>query len=144
MKKKLEFNSNHSHIFDPEQIPLGFVALDLEGRVLTANRLLADLLATDRRELPGRFFADHIVVADRAMLQKHFDELLAGKNITCRLRIAKPDGANVWIRLESVLLDAAYILLQSILLTIRRRNNNWQKRKAVCARWWRRFPTWSG
>ena len=106
MKKKLEFNSNHSHIFDPEQIPLGFVALDLEGRVLTANRLMADLLATDRRELPGRFFTEHVVVADRAMLQNHFDELLAGKNITCRLRIAKPDGANVWIRLESVLLDA--------------------------------------
>ena len=93
--------------FDPEQIPLGFVALDLQGRVLAANRLLATLLATDQSELPGRLFAEHIVAADRPLLQNHFEELLAGNNITCRLRVAKLEGSCVWVRLESVLLDAA-------------------------------------
>ncbi len=93
--------------FDPEQIPLGFVALDLQGRILAANRLLATLLATDQSELPGRLFAEHVIAADRPLLQKHFEELLAGNNITCRLRVANLAGTCVWVRLESVLLKAA-------------------------------------
>jgi PAS domain S-box-containing protein len=105
VKTKHEVNSKTNHIF-LEQIPIGFVAIDLQGRILAANRLLATLLATDQSELPGRLFGEHIIAADRPLLQKHYDELLAGNNITCRLRVAKLDGNCVWVRLESALLEA--------------------------------------
>ena len=106
MAQKPQSLSSYIFEFNQDQIPLGFAALDHQGRIVAANRLLADMLATDQGELPGSLLAEHVFASDRMQLHQHFAELLKDKNVTCRLRFVKPDGTTVWVRLESVLLAA--------------------------------------
>ena len=107
MKKKTGLDPAPIPPVDPDLIPLGFAVLGRQGRILSANWLLADLLATDRGALSGRLFADYVCPADHILLQQHFAELLAGKIVSCRLRMVKADGTIGWVRLESVLADPA-------------------------------------
>ncbi len=102
-------------------VPVGFVVLDAKGRILAVNQLLEKLLATDRQKLLKHHLSEHVVVTDRQLLAKHLSQLLAvGVAQTCRLRIAKPGGEIVWVRLDSLVTsdEAGQTVIHSVVIDI--------------------------
>jgi PAS domain S-box-containing protein len=59
-----------------EQAPVGYVTLDLAGRVLRANTLAEAYLACRSEQLAGTRFVDRLPAADRLRFQQRFTALL--------------------------------------------------------------------
>ncbi len=86
-----------------EQIPVGFVVLDEQGRIVSVNRLLEKQLAIAGDSVINTCLEDYIVASDRPLLTKHLSMLFTfGVADACRLRITKSGGTHVWVRLESL------------------------------------------
>ena len=54
-----------------EQIPVGFVVLDEQGRIVSVNRLLEKQLAIAGDSVINTCLEDYIVASDRPLLTKH-------------------------------------------------------------------------
>ena len=85
------------------QIPVGFVVLDEQGRILAVNCLLKKQLAISGDSLLKECLADYVVTSDRPLLANHLSQLRAVRAAEpCRLRLAQSGGTIVWVRLESL------------------------------------------
>jgi PAS domain S-box-containing protein len=81
-----------------ERGAMGISLLDLEGRVLTSNPALQEMLGYSEEELYGMVFTQFTHPADRGMDMNLFHELAAGKRSHYRLekRYLRKDGRVVW------------------------------------------------
>ena len=84
-------------------IPVGFVVLDEQGRILAVNCQLKKVLAISGDSLIKECLADYVVTSDRPLLANHLSQLRAVRAAEpCRLRLAQSGGTIVWVRLESL------------------------------------------
>jgi PAS domain S-box-containing protein len=81
-----------------EKGAMGISLLDLEGRVVTSNPALQEMLGYSEEELRGMVFTEFTHPADIGMDMNLFQELAAGKRNQYRLekRYLRKDGWMVW------------------------------------------------
>lgn len=94
-----EARNRYSDLY--EHAPVGYIAFDRGGTILTANRRAALLLRTDRENLAGANFAQFIEDAARDEWLVHQRQLFEqghGRNVELPLRAG--DGNRLWARLE--------------------------------------------
>ena len=79
----------------------GYLTLDQDGCIIEANLPAAALLGVGRGSLTGRPLSDFIVREDQDVHYLHRRRLLkAGGRDACELRLRRPVGAELWVRLE--------------------------------------------
>jgi PAS domain S-box-containing protein/diguanylate cyclase (GGDEF)-like protein len=89
--------------------PVGIAISDLSGLIIQANRALADILGYSPSELLGRYLNELFSPGDRCLVEEHCQELVTGKDVHLRVRVAmrRADGETIWVQLDgSVLRDA--------------------------------------
>ncbi len=81
--------------------PVGYVVLTREEKIAEANLAAASLLAVDRPVLLGGSFRRFVEPGDLALWERHFREALQqGGKRDCELRLRRPDGSGIHVRLE--------------------------------------------
>ena len=101
-RTQADLEALRTHYFDLYDLaPVGYVTLSEEGLVLEANLAAATLLGTVRTALVKRPFSRFILKEDQDIYYLHSRQVLGtGKRQTCELRLARTDGAVVWVHLE--------------------------------------------
>lgn len=83
--------------------PVGYVLLDIHGKVLEANLTAATILGAERQSLLGENLSKFIVSHSRDDFYLHRQAVFSSRNKhVCELDIHKADGAALAVRLESV------------------------------------------
>lgn len=85
-----------------EHSPVGLAVVDLEGRILLANRAFAEMLGREPEALEHASFADLTHPDDLAADVEQFERCVAGELDTYRLgkRYLHADGGHVWTELS--------------------------------------------
>lgn len=98
-----ELEATRARYFDLyDQAPVGYCTLDESGRILEANLRAAALLGTVRAALIGQPIFRFILNEDQDVFYLHRQRIIErGKQQSCELRMARPDGSHVWMHLES-------------------------------------------
>jgi PAS domain S-box-containing protein len=82
--------------------PVGYITLNLKGRILNANLTLADMLAVERSSLINQPLSAHIVFEDQDIYFRHIRDLSDTRmRQVCELRMKKTDGTVLDVQLES-------------------------------------------
>ena len=83
--------------------PVGFCSVSEQGLILEANLTLAGMLGAARNDLLGRPFARFILMADQMEWRRRQRDLFAtGQAQIMDLRLARPDGTDLWVCLAAV------------------------------------------
>jgi len=100
-----ELDASRARYFDLyDRAPVGYCTLSETGLILEANLRAATLLDTVRDALINRPISRFILNDDQDIFYLHRKQIIESrKQQMCELRMAKPDGAHVWMRLESVM-----------------------------------------
>jgi PAS domain S-box-containing protein len=85
-----------------EQAPVGYLSIDVDGRILSANQQATQMIGYAAEELQGRpvaeLFADP--PAGKTRDAEAFDRLLRGEEVSGReVRLRRKDGQPLWISL---------------------------------------------
>ncbi|HLM00464.1 MAG TPA: PAS domain S-box protein, partial [Pyrinomonadaceae bacterium] len=90
------------------QMTVGIVACDLEGRLLEVNDKFCEILGYGREELVGKHISDLTLAEDLPQSLKLFQECATrGTPFTVEKRYARSDGSEVWVKNSvSLLRDA--------------------------------------
>jgi len=83
-----------------ETAPLGYLALDSEGRILSANWIATELLGSDLSALLAQRFEELCAEEDHAVFHKHLRDTLSSGSGRCTLSLREELGPVV-LRLES-------------------------------------------
>ncbi|MBN1196499.1 MAG: PAS domain-containing protein, partial [Candidatus Aminicenantes bacterium] len=85
-----------------DMAPVGYITVSEKGLILEANLTAASLLGVNRSELPKRPLTRFILKEDQDIYYLHRKELFeSGEPQLCELRLAGPDGAAFWARLQA-------------------------------------------
>lgn len=84
-----------------DQAPVGYLTLDADGIILTANRTAAKLLGAEGRPLAGAPLTKFILPEDQDIFYLHRKQLEKGAAKDCELRMA--GAAPFWARLASTM-----------------------------------------
>ena len=84
-----------------EQAPVGYLTLDADGLILTANSTAAKLFAAERRPFTGQPLNKFILPEDQDVFYLHRKRLEKGETGTCELRML--GAVPFWARLASTL-----------------------------------------
>jgi len=88
--------------------PVGYFMLDRQGMIEEVNLVGARLLDLERRYLIGGGFTRFIDPAFQDQFYYHRQAVIeTGSNQTCDLKLVKPDGTQIFVRLESVAVEPA-------------------------------------
>jgi len=83
--------------------PAGYLKLDKNGRIRSANLTAAFMLKIHRSELIGQSFYPFVIRKDRDELYSHLRNLFKEKKPkTCELQIKGPKNMAHWMRLDSL------------------------------------------
>lgn len=86
-----------------DNAPVGYLSLDREGIILTANITIAALLGQSRGQLLQRPMAGYIFREDRHTFSLTLEEVLAGQeNCSCEVRMMNGDGEQFWGLIKAV------------------------------------------
>jgi PAS domain S-box-containing protein len=100
-EKLEESRRKYSDLYD--FAPVGYLTLDLDGKILEANLTAVKILDTPRYSLIGSLFYRYFVMDDRDCLYLHLRKLSGDyARHTCEVRLVDKDP-EVYIRLDSVL-----------------------------------------
>lgn len=85
---------------------VGVMGIGFDGRILRCNRALAKLLGCDHTELIGKPKVDFIAPEDRLKAYERMRAYTLGQTDQCdtESRLIKPNGARIWVSLESVVM----------------------------------------
>ena len=82
--------------------PVGYLTLNEPGLVLRANLTAARLLGVARKDLVRQRLTRFILREDRGIFNQHHQQLLATRAPqNCRLRLKRPGGTPLWVRLDA-------------------------------------------
>jgi len=87
--------------------PVGYLTLDGEGRIVEANLPAAALFQVDSDRLIGRALQTFVLRVDQDELRLHRRRLHRERRHACRVRLARADGAPLWVRLEETAFSRA-------------------------------------
>jgi two-component system cell cycle sensor histidine kinase/response regulator CckA len=83
--------------------PVGYFALDRDGRITDLNQTAAALLGTTKRRLRGTSLSQHVASDDARRLDMHLSRTFESRRRqTCELRLVKEDATSFYARLESI------------------------------------------
>ncbi|MFA4970694.1 MAG: PAS domain S-box protein, partial [Sulfuritalea sp.] len=83
--------------------PVGYLTLSDKGVIAEINLTGAEMLGMDRARLLKRRFSLSVTARDRDRWQKHFTSALCqDAKLNCELRLSRPDGAQIDVRLDSL------------------------------------------
>ncbi|MBI5440212.1 MAG: PAS domain S-box protein [Deltaproteobacteria bacterium] len=86
-----------------ETAPVGYVTLDLSGRVLEVNRTAAALLGRERARLLGSTFHDCVEIDDRGLLSLHLERAARERaRAEAELLLARPGAEPLPVLLSTV------------------------------------------
>ena len=86
-----------------DHAPLGYATLDEEGYIQEINLAGAAMLGSDRAELTGYEFAEHVVAADRATLEEHLRQCcVEHREATSELGLIAGQGRSITVQIHSV------------------------------------------
>jgi PAS domain S-box-containing protein len=92
--------SRYVNLYD--QAPVGYCTLSESGLIREANLCAATLLGISRRALVNQPILNFIEAEDCDIFYFHRKRLIAsGEPQVCELRMHRPDGTALWMRLES-------------------------------------------
>jgi PAS domain S-box-containing protein len=84
--------------------PFGYLTLEVDGAICAANPAAVALLRLDREKLIGRHLSQFMGEADADRFQTHRRQVLADETRqSCDLRLRRPDGSQVEVRMETAL-----------------------------------------
>ena len=96
---------NYAELYDVA--PVGYFVLDQKGVILEANLTVCGLLGRARAFLMGKPFASFVNEEDGNTLYLHFRQVLETQSKqTCDIRLAKNDGSQIPLRLDSLVLGS--------------------------------------
>lgn len=83
---------------------IGFLEMGFDGRISRCNRGLAKLLGVDASEIVGKQKVGFIAPEDRPNAYKRLLGYVNGSLSQCETetRLIKPNGARLWVSLESI------------------------------------------
>ena len=87
--------------------PVGYLTLDGEGCIVEANLPAAALFQVDSDRLIGRALQTFVLRVDQDELRLHRRRLHRERRHACRVRLARADGAPLWVRLEETAFSRA-------------------------------------
>ena len=87
--------------------PVGYLTLDGEGRIVEANLPAAALFQVDSDRLIGRALQTFVLRVDQDELRLHRRRLHRERRHAGRVRLARADGAPLWVRLEETAFSRA-------------------------------------
>jgi len=100
-----ESRDNYAELYDVA--PVGYFVLDPKGVILEANLTVCGLLGRARGFLIGKPFASFVNEEDGNTLSLHFRQVLETQSEqTCDIRLAKHDGSQIRLRLDSLVLGS--------------------------------------
>lgn len=83
--------------------PVGYLTLDREGVIRTANLTVATLLRTERSRLVGRRFGLFLDANTRATLRAFLDKVLASQTKeACEMALLSAQSSPLYVRIEAV------------------------------------------
>lgn len=83
--------------------PVGYLTLDREGVIHTANLTVATLLKTERSRLVGRRFGLFVDANTRATLSAFLDKVLASQTKeACEMALLSAQSSPLYVRIEAV------------------------------------------
>jgi PAS domain S-box-containing protein len=102
-KAQAEFEARRARYFDLYDLaPVGYLVVSETGLVQEANLTAATLLAVNRDALIGQPLSRFILNEDQDLFYLHRRQLFeTGNAQTCELRLVKPDGTALWVRLDA-------------------------------------------
>jgi PAS domain S-box-containing protein len=82
--------------------PVGYLTLNEPGLILRANLTAARLLGVARKDLVRQRLTRFILREDLSIFNQHHQQLLATRAPqNCRLRLKRPGGTPLWVRLDA-------------------------------------------
>ena len=85
-----------------EYAPVGYMTIDHDGAVVSANLTAATLLGVERDSLPGKRFADFVDAACRDVLSLHYRGVFQESfKQTCELKLRPAVGEDIYVQIES-------------------------------------------
>ncbi len=91
--------------------PVGYITVDMRGRVLEANEGSALMLGRSRQELVGRSLKLFIHKKDHDIYRLHRKKLIRSRALgfgqSCELRLIKADKSSFWVFLEATAIEDA-------------------------------------
>jgi len=108
-------SQNYKELYDLYEFsPAGYLRLDKNGLILSANLTTAFMLGSYRSNLIGKPFYEFVKRNSRDTLYLHLRRLFKRKQPqTCELRIKGFDGKPLWVRLSSLYDEDAHQRSQS-------------------------------
>jgi PAS domain S-box-containing protein len=101
-----QFRDRFNSLYD--FAPVGYLTMDQEGDVVEANLVAARMLGVERQSLVGRKFTRFVAPAAQDALYLHLRSVSGDEEKqTCDLLLRRPDGANLTVRMESILAEEA-------------------------------------
>ena len=83
--------------------PVGYLTLDREGVIRTANLTVANLLKTERSRLVGRRFGLFVDANTRAILSAFLDKVFASQTKeACEMALLSAQSPSLYVRIEAV------------------------------------------
>ena len=96
-----ETRDQYSELYD--FAPVGYFTTDANGHILQANLTFCAMLELPRSKVVNTFFSTFITGLDREVYSHHKIQVITSKQgHQCELRICKPFGPEIWIRLDSI------------------------------------------
>lgn len=86
-----------------DRAPVGYLTLDLNGRVQTANFTAARMFGAEKRSFIGEPVTRFILPEDQDVFYLHRKRLEKGASRDCELRMLKAGGGAFWARLASAM-----------------------------------------
>ncbi|MBK8482401.1 MAG: PAS domain S-box protein [Proteobacteria bacterium] len=102
-RAQAELEAARARYFDLYDLaPVGYCTVSATGLMLESNLATAELLGVCRSELLRQPLTRFIVKEDQDSYYLHRKNLFeTGAPQSCELRLKKPDGAEVWVRMEA-------------------------------------------
>lgn len=99
----IELKIRYEELYD--YAPVGYIRLDLKGKILNANLTFADMLSIEKSYLIDRPLSDHIVFEDQDIFFLHLQKLFISQTKQmCDLRMQTKQGTSFYVQLESTVM----------------------------------------
>ena len=84
-------------------LPVGYLTLDKDGRILGANPIVTIMMKVVKKELTGQSLYDYVAREDRDTLYIHLRSLFKKEeSLNCRLRFQNANGEIVYATMDSI------------------------------------------